>query len=126
MPFGIGPGELIIVLIIALIVVGPGKLPDVGSALGKSIREFRKASTDVKEITSLEAPEAAPAPAAAPVAAAPAAVVAAEPVAPAPMTEAVADPTTVAAAPVVAAEPVAAESGLAESTVADKQPTTSA
>ena len=56
MPFinGIGPGELIIVLIIALIVVGPGKLPDVGSALGKSIREFRKAATDVKESTSLD------------------------------------------------------------------------
>jgi sec-independent protein translocase protein TatA len=67
MPFNIGPGELIIVLIIALIVVGPGKLPDVGAALGKSIREFRKAATDVKESTSLEAP--APAPAATPVAA---------------------------------------------------------
>lgn len=67
MPFNIGPGELIIVLIIALIVVGPGKLPDVGSALGKSIREFRKAATDVKETTSLE-PKAAPAPAAAVVA----------------------------------------------------------
>ena len=60
MPFNIGPGELIIVLIIALIVVGPGKLPDVGSALGKSIREFRKAATDVKETTSLEAPAAPP------------------------------------------------------------------
>ena len=61
MPFinGIGPGELIIILIIALLVVGPGKLPDVGSALGKSIREFRKAATDVKEATSLD-----PAPAA--------------------------------------------------------------
>ena len=56
MPFNIGPGELIIVLIIALIVVGPGKLPDVGAALGKSIREFRKAATDVKESTSLDAP----------------------------------------------------------------------
>ncbi len=75
LPFNIGPGELIIVLIIALIVVGPGKLPDVGSALGKSIREFRKAASDVKESTSLEAKatpaaEAAPAPAAAPAAAA--------------------------------------------------------
>ena len=61
MPFNIGPVELIVVLIIALIVVGPGKLPDVGSALGKSIREFRKASTDVKEATSLDAAPAAPA-----------------------------------------------------------------
>lgn len=76
MPFNIGPGELIIVLIIALIVVGPGKLPDVGSALGKSIREFRKAASDVKESTSLEA-KAAPAAEAAPAAAAPAAAPAA-------------------------------------------------
>ena len=56
MPFNIGPGELIIVLIIALIVVGPGKLPDVGAALGKSIKEFRKAATDVKDATSLDDP----------------------------------------------------------------------
>ena len=54
MPFNIGPGELIIVLIIALIVVGPGKLPDVGAALGKSIKEFRKASSDVQEAVKLD------------------------------------------------------------------------
>ena len=64
MPFinGIGAPELIIILIIALIVVGPGRLPDVGSALGKSIREFRKAATDVKDATSLEEPQPAPVP----------------------------------------------------------------
>ena len=50
----IGPVELAIIVIIALIVVGPGKLPDVGAALGKSIREFRKAATDVKDSTRLE------------------------------------------------------------------------
>jgi sec-independent protein translocase protein TatA len=75
MPFGIGPGELIIVLIIALLVIGPGKLPDVGAALGKSIREFRKASSDVEEATRIDtAPTpSAPAPAAPPpVSAAPA------------------------------------------------------
>jgi sec-independent protein translocase protein TatA len=61
MPFGIGPVELIIVLVIALIVLGPGKLPDVGAALGKSIREFRKAASDVQEATTLEpAPRPAP------------------------------------------------------------------
>ena len=64
MPFNIGPGELIIVLIIALIVVGPGRLPDVGASLGKSIREFRKAAADVKESTSMDAPSAPAAPAA--------------------------------------------------------------
>lgn len=67
MPFGIGPVELIIVLVIALLVLGPGKLPDVGSALGKSIREFRKASSDIAEETRLDAPPAQPAPPAAPV-----------------------------------------------------------
>ena len=54
MPFNFGPGELIILLIIALVVIGPGKLPEVGAALGKSIREFRRASTDVKEAVSVE------------------------------------------------------------------------
>jgi TatA/E family protein of Tat protein translocase len=56
MPFinGIGPVELIIVLVIALIVVGPGRLPDVGAALGKSIREFRQAASDTKDAVSIE------------------------------------------------------------------------
>ena len=53
MPFSIGPGELILVLVILLILVGPGRLPSVGSALGKSIREFRSAATEP------ERPEAA-------------------------------------------------------------------
>jgi sec-independent protein translocase protein TatA len=66
MPFGIGPGELIIVLIIALLVIGPGKLPDVGAALGKSIREFRKASSDVEEATRIDTSPIPPAPAAPP------------------------------------------------------------
>jgi len=105
MPFNIGPGELIIVLIIALIVVGPGKLPDVGAALGKSIREFRKASTDVKEATSLDAPVPAPAPAPAP-AQAPAAAV--------PATAVSATPAVVAAAAPVVAAPVVAEPVVAE------------
>ncbi len=66
MPFNIGPGELIIVLVIALVVLGPGRLPEVGSALGKSIREFRKAATDIKEATSLEPIPSDPPPAAVP------------------------------------------------------------
>jgi sec-independent protein translocase protein TatA len=46
MPFigDIGIPGLIIILIIALIVIGPGKLPEVGQALGRGIREFRRAS----------------------------------------------------------------------------------
>ena len=73
MPFNIGPGELILVLIIALIVVGPGKLPDVGAAIGKSLREFRKAATDVQDAAAAQpAAQAAPTPVA-PAAPAPAA-----------------------------------------------------
>ena len=49
MPFNIGPGELLLILAIALLVIGPGRLPDVGDALGKSLREFRKATTEVQE-----------------------------------------------------------------------------
>lgn len=45
MPFpNIGAGELIIVLVIALIIFGPGKLPEVGQALGRTVREFRHAT----------------------------------------------------------------------------------
>lgn len=49
MPFigDIGIPGLLIILIIALIVIGPGKLPEVGAALGRGIREFRHATTDV-------------------------------------------------------------------------------
>jgi sec-independent protein translocase protein TatA len=49
-----GPFELIVILVIALLILGPGKLPDVGSALGKSIREFRKASSDVQDATRVD------------------------------------------------------------------------
>jgi len=49
----IGPVELIIVLVIALLILGPGKLPEVGSAFGKTIREFRKAATDITDSTSI-------------------------------------------------------------------------
>ena len=41
MPFGIGPTELIIVLVIVMIVFGVGRLPEIGGAMGKAIREFR-------------------------------------------------------------------------------------
>ena len=66
MPFNIGPFELLLVLILALLILGPGKLPEVGNALGRTIREFRKASTDVQESLSVE-PASAKAAAARPV-----------------------------------------------------------
>jgi sec-independent protein translocase protein TatA len=42
----LGPTELILILVIVMIIFGPGKLAGLGSSLGKSIREFRKATTD--------------------------------------------------------------------------------
>lgn len=88
MPFNIQGPELIILLVIALLVLGPGKLPEVGSALGKSIREFRKAASDVKDAASIEPAKTAPTPVepprvAAPVAGSPSSTPA-EPVAAAP------------------------------------------
>ena len=44
----VGMPELIIILVIALIIFGPRKLPDLGRSLGKSIGEFRKASNELK------------------------------------------------------------------------------
>ena len=41
--FGIGFPELIVILVVALLVFGPGKLPEIGSALGQSLRDFRRA-----------------------------------------------------------------------------------
>ncbi len=41
MPFSVGPMELILVLAIALIVLGPKRLPEAGRALGKGLREFK-------------------------------------------------------------------------------------
>ena len=57
----IGAPELIIILVIALLVLGPGKLPEVGKSIGQSIKEFRKASTDVQEGMNLDPTPAAPA-----------------------------------------------------------------
>jgi len=45
----IGFPELILILALALIIFGPGKLPDVGKSLGKSIKEFKKATTTSEE-----------------------------------------------------------------------------
>ena len=41
MPISIGPGELIVVLVIALIVLGPKRLPEVGRSIGNGMREFK-------------------------------------------------------------------------------------
>ena len=46
--------EWIVILVIALLILGPGKLPDVAAAVGKSIREFRKASSDVQDAVRVD------------------------------------------------------------------------
>ena len=46
---GIGMPELIVILVIALIFFGPGKLPEVGSMIGKAIRGFKKAMSEPEE-----------------------------------------------------------------------------
>lgn len=46
--FGLGFQEVLLILLIALIVVGPGKLPDLARALGRGLAEFRKATSDLK------------------------------------------------------------------------------
>ena len=46
MPFRLGPWEIGLILLIILIVFGVGKLPQVGNAVGKTLREFRRAQHD--------------------------------------------------------------------------------
>jgi sec-independent protein translocase protein TatA len=115
MPFigNIGAPELIIIAIIALVIFGPGKLPEVAQSLGRGVREFRKAATDVSDAASLDpgppTPTAAstvPPVAPAPVAPAP---VASPPVGSAPAPSAPADaPTSPATTP---AEPPQGDAG---------------
>ena len=62
--FNIGPQELLLILVIALIVVGPSRLPELGRSLGRGLREIRKAQDEVKRTiqVGLDEPAQAKAP----------------------------------------------------------------
>lgn len=46
--FGLGMGELLVILAVALLVLGPKRLPEMASGLGKAIRDFRRATQDIQ------------------------------------------------------------------------------
>jgi TatA/E family protein of Tat protein translocase len=52
--FGIGPMEIVLILIIGLLIFGPAKLPQIGRDLGKALRSFKKAATDLSAEVSKE------------------------------------------------------------------------
>ena len=52
--FGIGTTEIIIILVVALLVIGPTKLPEVAKSLGKGMAEFKRMSSDVKDTIDWE------------------------------------------------------------------------
>lgn len=63
--FNIGPTEVLVILAIALLVVGPKRLPELGKTVGKSMREFRRAQEELKtsfDLSAMDEPAAKPAP----------------------------------------------------------------
>jgi len=49
-PFGLGTPELLVILVLALVILGPKKLPDVGRTLGKGVREFKSTISDIEDV----------------------------------------------------------------------------
>ena len=53
--FSVGPGQILLVLLIVVVIFGAKKLPEIGGGLGKAIRNFRRASTEPDEIDITDA-----------------------------------------------------------------------
>ena len=69
--FGIGMPELLLLFVLALLIFGPKKLPEIGKQLGRALGELRRASEELKEgwaaeVAAVDEPPAQPAPAAPP------------------------------------------------------------
>jgi sec-independent protein translocase protein TatA len=67
MPFGIQPLHLVVIVIVALIIFGPSRLPEIGRGLGKALNEFRQGTKEMtegfrEEVTKPETPAAPAAP----------------------------------------------------------------
>ncbi len=58
MPFGLGTSELVIILVIALLVFGAKRLPEIGSSVGKGIRDFKRSLREVEH--TIESGDQAP------------------------------------------------------------------
>ena len=54
--FGMGMPEILLILAIALIVIGPKKLPDIAKSLGRAMGEFKKATNDLKSTINIDDP----------------------------------------------------------------------
>jgi len=53
----LGPTELIMILVIALVIFGPSKLPEIGKAVGKGLREFKNAAKEIQGSIETDEPE---------------------------------------------------------------------
>lgn len=123
--FGIGLPEMAVIMVLALLVFGPKKLPEIGRSVGKAIRGFQDASKEFEAEFKREAEQieqAVKAPMEARLEMPPQPTLS-----PAPDTTVAADTSTIAepdpGADTTVAEPAVAEPAVAESTVADSTPT---